>query len=74
MSMLGTVGVPSTYNEVRLVAVPEMGYDPLANPSQGEICVRGRTLFSGYFKNEELTREVIKDGWFHTGEARHFQF
>ncbi|CAA6653874.1 unnamed protein product [Spirodela intermedia] len=38
MSMIGTVGVPSTYNEVRLVEVPEMGYDPLANPHGGNMC------------------------------------
>ncbi|XP_078444127.1 long chain acyl-CoA synthetase 1-like isoform X2 [Wolffia australiana] len=68
LSMMGTVGVPSTYNEIRLVEVPEMGYDPLANPSRGEICIRGKTVFSGYFKNEELTREVLKDGWFYTGD------
>ena len=67
LSMMGTVGVPSTYCEIRLVEVPEMDYNPLATPSRGEVCVRGKTVFSGYFKNEELTREVIRDGWFHTG-------
>lgn len=67
MSMLGTVGPPFVFTEVRLEEVPEMGYDPLGDPSRGEICVRGRTAFTGYYKNPELTREVIKDGWFHTG-------
>lgn len=68
MALVGTVGYPSTYSEIRLEEVPEMGYDPLAVPSRGEICVRGKTVFSGYYKNPELTKEVIRDGWFHTGD------
>lgn len=68
MALVGTVGVPATYTEIRLEEVPEMGYDPLGNPSRGEICIRGKSLFAGYYKNPELTSEVIIDGWFHTGE------
>lgn len=67
MCMVGTVGPVSVYTELRLEEVPEMGYNPLGDPSRGEICVRGKTIFAGYHKNPELTREVIKDGWFHTG-------
>lgn len=67
MSLAGTVGVPSVFSEVRLKEVPEMGYNPLGNPPCGEVCVRGRTVFSGYHKNPELTKEAFRDGWFHTG-------
>jgi long-chain acyl-CoA synthetase len=67
MCMLGTVGAAAVYNDLCLEEVPEMGYDPLGNPPCGEICLRGKTLFSGYYKNPELTRESMKDGWFHTG-------
>ncbi|GFZ19326.1 AMP-dependent synthetase and ligase family protein [Actinidia rufa] len=67
MSMLGTVGPPFVYSELRLEEVPEMGYNPLGNPPRGEICMRGKSTFAGYYKNPELTRETLRDGWFHTG-------
>ena len=68
MSMVGAVGVVSVYNEMRLEEVPEMGYNPLGEPPCGEICVRGKSVFTEYHKNPKLTSEAIKDGWFHTGD------
>ncbi|KAF8762720.1 hypothetical protein HU200_009253 [Digitaria exilis] len=68
MALVGSAGVPATYTEIRLEEVPEMGYDPLGVPSRGEICIRGKSVFAGYYKNPELTNEVIVDGWFHTGD------
>lgn len=73
ISMLGTVGPPVPNVDVCLESVPEMGYDALSSTPRGEICIRGKTLFSGYYKREDLTKEVLVDGWFHTGDVGEWQ-
>jgi long-chain acyl-CoA synthetase len=52
----GDAGLPLYPKEVRL------GID-------GEILVRGPGMFAGYWKNEAATNEVIRDGWFYTGDV-----
>jgi long-chain acyl-CoA synthetase len=69
MSMIGTVGPPVPNIDARLESVPEMNYDALASTPRGEICIKGDTLFSGYYRREDLTQEVLVDGWFHTGTS-----
>lgn len=58
-SEAGTVGAPVAGLEVRLEAVPDMGYDPLATPPRGELLVRGETMFTAYHKREDLTSEAV---------------
>lgn len=64
---LGHVGAPIPCNHVRLVDVPEMGLE--AARGRGEVCVRGANVFTGYFKMDDKTAEVLEpDGWLHTGD------
>ena len=44
------MGGPLPLLTFRLEAVPEMGYDPMADPPRGEIIIKGPVVFQGYFK------------------------
>lgn len=61
---LGTVGKPVDC-EVRIV--DENGRT-LPPGEAGELAIRGDNVMKGYFKMPEETSEVLKDGWFHTGD------
>lgn len=48
--------------------VPELEYYAVDN--QGEVCVKGANVFSGYFKDPDRTAESIDgEGWHHTGDV-----
>ena len=38
------------------------------NEGIGELAVKGPSIMLGYYKNEEVTKETLKDGWFSTGD------
>ncbi|BDA46672.1 Long chain acyl-CoA synthetase 3 [Coccomyxa sp. Obi] len=66
----GTVGPPTACVELRFEGSEELGYDPLANPPRGEICLRGPIVFDGYYQDKKKTEEAFdEDGFFHTGDV-----
>jgi long-chain acyl-CoA synthetase len=52
----GTIGPQMTHAEVKL-------------SPEGELLVRGKTVFMGYLNQPEKTAETLKDGWLHTGDV-----
>lgn len=54
--------------EIKLVDFPDAGYFTHNNPEQGEIWIRGDSVATGYFENEEETKAAFSDGWFMTGD------
>ena len=52
------------------VGKPTPGVD-LKISDQGEILMKGPFILSEYYKNEEITKETLKNGWLHTGDKGH---
>jgi len=54
------IGLPLPGLEVKIINQNDEGV--------GEIICKGDNVMLGYYKNEEATNEVLKDGWFYTGD------
>ena len=61
----GTSGVLVPNMELKIC--DEEG-NALPDGEKGEIVIKGENVMAGYFKNDEATKESIKDNWLYTGD------
>jgi long-chain acyl-CoA synthetase len=61
----GTIGLPLPQTRCRVV--DDSGTD-LGEEEIGELLVRGPQMMLGYWNDRAGTRQVLRDGWLHTGD------
>ncbi|WP_026661567.1 class I adenylate-forming enzyme family protein [Butyrivibrio proteoclasticus] len=62
---VGAIGVPGYGWKTKIV--DEDG-NPVSQGEIGELCVKGPGVMVCYYKNQEATDEILKNGWLFTGD------
>jgi long-chain acyl-CoA synthetase len=62
---LGSIGMPIENVEMKIV---DTDGHPVEPGREGEIVIKGPNVMLGYWNRPFETAEVIKNGWFHTGD------
>lgn len=66
----GSCGIPMPENEILVL---DLDTDqPVPAGTSGQIVIRNRGVFKGYWKRPDATEETLKDGWVHTGDVGYF--
>lgn len=60
-----SIGRPAPWIEVKIVDDDEK---EVKTGEVGEIVIKSWVVMEGYYKESELTKEVLRNGWFHTGD------
>jgi long-chain acyl-CoA synthetase len=61
----GTVGQPLWGIDIRCVDEADQ---PVRAGERGEVVIRGHNIMKGYYKQAQATADVMRNGWFHTGD------
>ena len=60
-----SIGRPAPWIQVKIVDDEDK---EVSSGEVGEITLKSWVVMDGYYKDPQLTREVLRDGWFHTGD------
>ena len=68
----GSVG-RNPYNvQIKIVDEDDKEIKEKGKEHVGEIVAKGPNVMIGYYENEKATKQVLKDGWFYTGDLGYF--
>ncbi len=60
-----SIGLAIRHN---MMSILDEGGKPLPEGTRGEICIRGRTVCAGYFKQDDANAAAFQWGWFRSGD------
>jgi crotonobetaine/carnitine-CoA ligase len=65
MTGSGAIGLPVPFRSLHIV---DGNGKEVPSGAAGELMISGPGMMRGYYKREEATREVFRDGWFRSGD------
>ena len=63
----GSIGIPLPATDMKIVDA-DTGTRELGLNEEGELCIRGPQVMSGYWNRPDETAQMIRDGWLYTGD------
>ena len=68
-SEIGTVSTPYKQEDIKpeTAGVPLEGIEVKTSP-ESELLIKSNTLFDGYYKDDEATKQKLREGWYYTGD------
>jgi len=63
----GSIGIPLPGTDMKVVDT-DTGTREVGPNTEGELCIRGPQVMSGYWNRPDETGKMIRDGWLYTGD------